>query len=55
MTYDKIILGAGLYGLYSAVFCARLSLSAQLFHRHQKRALFPALLRRFRLLQQDGF
>lgn len=23
MTYDKIILGAGLYGLYSAVFCAR--------------------------------
>lgn len=23
MTYDKIILGAGLYGLYSAVFCAK--------------------------------
>lgn len=24
MTYDKIIIGAGLYGLYSALFCARL-------------------------------
>jgi glycine/D-amino acid oxidase-like deaminating enzyme len=23
MKYDKIILGAGLYGLYSAVFCAK--------------------------------
>ena len=24
MTYDKIIIGAGLYGLYSALFCAKL-------------------------------
>ena len=23
MNYDKIILGAGLYGLYSALFCGR--------------------------------
>ena len=24
MNYDKIIIGAGLYGLYSALFCAKL-------------------------------
>ncbi|MDD6186571.1 MAG: FAD-dependent oxidoreductase, partial [Oscillospiraceae bacterium] len=23
MTYDKIIIGAGLYGLYSAVYCGK--------------------------------